>query len=386
MFYAPQILVFLISLVLVINHWQQNRGIIYLGIVLLGLSLRQATLYAFNTSNDAVLIAILVGHFEPLIILLGPFFLYYCKSVMKGKLVFDYGLLLLSIPSLLLLINLVPYYLIPFEDKLAYFNLPSGNRPGLSYLFIPINIQHLLLMIYNICCFGYCIWYLKRIKNDNSYLKKKSVTLIRYILVILRVNLFPHLVILILIIITSKSFGHLDFKNAKILRNDSVYYLSMLLPIGFFFIPSWLYNENAPFSFIDRILRTFKRPEMVNPHFSDIEALDATSDLAQILSYINSEKPYLNSLFSSHDISRTLNIPQIRVSNCFNKELGIPFPSYRNKLRIEHAIKLLRAGAHENISIEGIAEMSGFKSKTIFYKIFKEEYDVTPSEWIKVNL
>jgi AraC-like DNA-binding protein len=368
---------------LLINHWQQNKGIVYLVIVLLGLSLRQATLYAFNTSNDAVLIAILVGHFEPLIILLGPFFLYYCKSVIKGKLVIDYGLSLLAVPSLILLINLVPYYSIPFEDKLAYFNLPSGNRPGLSYLFLPLNFQHTILMIYNLSCFGYCIWYLKRIKNDNSYLKKKSVALIRYISVIVQVNIFPHLFILFLIIITSKRFGILDFKNAQLLRNDSVYYMSMLLPIGFFFIPSWLYNENAPFSFIDKLMQNFKKAESAN--LSDIDVLDGSSDLAQILTYITTEKPYLNTHFSSHDISRTLNIPQIRVSNCFNKELGIPFPAYRNKLRIEHAIKLFRVGVHKNVSIEGIAQTSGFKSKTIFYKIFKDEYGVTPTDWIKMN-
>lgn len=386
MFYAPQILVFLISLVLLINHWQQNKGIVYLVIVLLGLSLRQANLYAFNTSNDAVLIAILVGHFEPLIILLGPFFLYYCKSVIKGKLVIDYGLFLLAVPSFIVLINLVPYYSITFEDKLAYFNLPSGNRPGLSYLFLPLNFQHTLLMIYNLSCFGYCIWYLKRVNNGSSYLKKKSATLIKYISTIVQINILPHVVILFFIIITSKKFGVLDFKNADLLRNDSVYYMSMLLPIGFFFIPSWLYNENAPFSFMDKIIRTFKKSGIANSTISDVNALEASSDLAQILSYLTKEKPYLNPRFSSHDISRSLNIPPIRVSNCFNKELSIPFPTYRNKLRIEHAIKLLRAGAHKNISIEGIAEMSGFKSKSIFYKIFNEEYRVTPSDWIKENL
>ena len=51
-----------------------------------------------------------------------------------------------------------------------------------------------------------------------------------------------------------------------------------------------------------------------------------------------------------------------------------------------HAISLLRRGAHLNTSIEGIAERSGFKSKSIFYSAFKEEYDMTPTEWMKKNL
>ena len=49
-------------------------------------------------------------------------------------------------------------------------------------------------------------------------------------------------------------------------------------------------------------------------------------------------------------------------------------------------ISLMRAGAHLTISIEGIAERSGFKSKSIFYAAFKEEYNMTPTEWIKKNL
>jgi AraC-like DNA-binding protein len=38
------------------------------------------------------------------------------------------------------------------------------------------------------------------------------------------------------------------------------------------------------------------------------------------------------------------------------------------------------------ISIEGIAERSGFKSKSIFYAAFKEEHGMTPTEWMKKNL
>jgi AraC-like DNA-binding protein len=53
---------------------------------------------------------------------------------------------------------------------------------------------------------------------------------------------------------------------------------------------------------------------------------------------------------------------------------------------VAHAISLLREGTHLITSIEGIAERSGFKSKSIFYAAFKEEYGVTPTDWIKKNL
>jgi AraC-like DNA-binding protein len=53
---------------------------------------------------------------------------------------------------------------------------------------------------------------------------------------------------------------------------------------------------------------------------------------------------------------------------------------------VAHAISLLREGAHLTTSIEGVAERSGFKSKPIFYAAFKEEYGMTPKDWIKENL
>jgi AraC-like DNA-binding protein len=34
----------------------------------------------------------------------------------------------------------------------------------------------------------------------------------------------------------------------------------------------------------------------------------------------------------------------------------------------------------------GIRARSDFKSKSIFYTAFKEEYNMTPTEWIKKNL
>jgi AraC-like DNA-binding protein len=104
------------------------------------------------------------------------------------------------------------------------------------------------------------------------------------------------------------------------------------------------------------------------------------------VNYIEKEKPYVNTAFSLHDISRSLNIPHIRVTTCFSKQLKVSFPTYRNKLRVEHATELFRSGAHLNTSIEGIAAMSGFKSKSIFYTAFKAVYGVNPMEWMKENL
>jgi AraC-like DNA-binding protein len=104
--------------------------------------------------------------------------------------------------------------------------------------------------------------------------------------------------------------------------------------------------------------------------------------LDRILEYIKSEKPFLNFDFSIHDISGTLKLPQIRVSNSFNNQLKIPFPSYRNMCRIEHFLNLYENNTFPNYSIEGLARESGFQTKSSFYSAFKSVHNMTPMEYI----
>jgi AraC-like DNA-binding protein len=161
----------------------------------------------------------------------------------------------------------------------------------------------------------------------------------------------------------------------------------LLLPLSFFLVPSWLYNDQASANPLDKIRAFLQRPQQPAPEANLAHQYSEKSeDLERIIAYLETEKPYVQVSFSLHDLSQALNIPHVRVTTCFNKELNTSFPSYRNKLRLAHAISLLRAGTHLTISIEGIAERSGFKSKSIFYAAFKEEYGMPPTDWMKKNL
>jgi AraC-like DNA-binding protein len=223
-------------------------------------------------------------------------------------------------------------------------------------------------------------------EGNGTYIKKKVSVLINRIFVIIPINVIPNLVLLIWMTSKSRQLGQIDFVNPELFTNQSLFFLALLMPLSFFLIPSWLYNEKDPMSFLENIVLTWKRMFSVHAKFSAEDPFEKSTDFERILSYIEIEKPYVQTHFSLHDISQALNIPHNRVTTCFNKQLKVPFPSYRNKLRIEHATNLLRSGTHLTTSIEGIAEMSGFKSKSIFYKTFKEEHGTTPIDWIRENL
>jgi AraC-like DNA-binding protein len=387
MLYTSLILVLIVCLLFLLNHWHQNKGIGYLVLIIFGFGLRQTTLLVLNTSKDPLALAALIAHMDPIIALMGPSVIYYFKSIVKGEFVWDKSFLVLSIPAILCVINLIPYYAIPFENKVDYFKMSLVNRPALAHLFLPLNYQVIVTMGYNVVCLVYSFRYLSRMKAaSGNYIKKKVSVLIKRLLLIIPINVVPYLFLAIILISKSKQVGKIDFVNPEVLNNQFLFFLTLLLPLSFFLIPSWLYNERDPMSFLEYFVLTWKRMFTNNAKFSAEDPFEKSSDFERIISYIETEKPYVKTAFSLHDISQALNIPHNRVTTCFNKQLKVAFPAYRNKLRIEHATHLLRAGTHLTTSIEGIAEMSGFKSKSIFYKTFKEEHGTTPIDWIKENL
>ncbi|MEY2922581.1 MAG: hypothetical protein RL108_1207 [Bacteroidota bacterium] len=387
MLFTSLILIFIVSFLFLINHWSQNKGIVYLVIAIMGLSMRQFSILVLNISRDPILLATIVNHFDPIVALLGPFFIYYFKSIIKGAFVWDKYLLLLSIPSYIVFINLIPYYSVPFQQKVEFFSRFNSNQQELAHLFIPYNHQFSLIIGYNFSCLFFALRYLNKVKNTAGiYIKKKVTVLINRIFVALSIILLPNLFLVVTLSSNARKFGQIQFLNPDVLNNNYLFFLTLLLPLSFFFVPSWLYNEKEPFSFVDNFKFTWKKIAESNSNFSEEDTLGKSTELERILSYIEAEKPYVKTAFSLHDISHALNIPHTRVTYCFNKQLMVPFPAYRNKLRIEHAMALLRSNAHLTTSIEGIAEMSGFKSKSIFYKTFKEVYGKTPIDWIKENL
>jgi len=386
MLQTPLILVLIVSFIFIVNHWGQNKGVIYLVFIALDKALTQFALLELNATQDPTVFS-LVYHLEPLIVLQGPFFLYYLKSIMKGAIVWDKYLLLLSIPALLFLINLIPFYALPFPERVVYFSDAFVNPDLKGYLFLSLSQQYLFISIYNTAFIIYGVAFINRMKAGGGvYIKKKVNVLFTRIFIVALLTVIPGLVVLFLLALNSPQEGMIDFLNPDAVNSNYLYFQSLILPLSFFFVPNWLYNEKEPFSFLDNFRAAWKKVTQSNSTVSQKNSFEKSSDSKRIVSYIETEKPYLKTDFSLHDISQALNIPRIRVTNCFNKELQTPFPSYRNKLRVAHSISLLRAGAHLTTSIEGIAERSGFKSKSIFYAAFKEEYGITPTEWIKKYL
>ncbi len=383
----------LISGILLISHWSENKGIVYLIAVIILFSIRQFIFILIHSDAHVEVLAILLFHLDPLFFLLGPFFLYYLKSIVHGKLVVDKYLLIYTIPTLIALINTLPFYSYPFAEKVAESAAIQGNYfldgpVNFQLLFFPFKYQLRFAALYNLSVVLFSFVYLIRLKKNSAVpLKKKvSVLLNRILAVAILVVIVPNLIVLLYVLVNSPKKGELVFRQAAFEDNGAIFFMTLLLPLSFFLVPSWLYNNQASANPLDKIRAFLQKLRRGTAQAAVSSKFEKSADLERILAYLETKKPYVQLNFSLHDLSQALNIPHSRVTTCFNKELNTSFPSYRNKLRVAHAISLLREGAHLSTSIEGIAERSGFKSKSIFYAAFKEEYGMTPTDWMKTNL
>jgi AraC-like DNA-binding protein len=393
MLFTSVLLSLLISAILLVSHWSENKGIAYLIATIIFFNLKHFTFLLINSNAHVELLAILLIHFDPLFFLTGPFFLYYLKSLVHGKLVMDKYLLIYAVPALIALINTLPYYSYPFAEKIAESAAIQGNYfldgpVNFQLLFFPFKYQLRFAALYNLSLILASFVYLIRLKKNSALqLKKKLSVLINRILMISALLVVPFLILMLYILVNSPKKGELIFRQAAFEDNGAIFFMTLLLPLSFFLVPSWLYNDQASANPLDKIRAFFQRNQQREPEANLApQYSEKSEDLERIIAYLETEKPYVQVSFTLHDLSQALNIPHVRVTACFKKELNSSFPSYRNKLRVAHSISLLREGAHLSTSIEGIAHRSGFKSKSIFFAVFKEEHGVTPKDWIKENL
>jgi AraC-like DNA-binding protein len=99
--------------------------------------------------------------------------------------------------------------------------------------------------------------------------------------------------------------------------------------------------------------------------------------LETVSSFMVVNKPYLKHSFDLTQLSKSLKIPEYKISACINSVYSITVPDFINSYRINHAKNLLKG----NYKVDYIAYECGFSSRSNFYVAFKRFTDLTPSEY-----
>lgn len=114
----------------------------------------------------------------------------------------------------------------------------------------------------------------------------------------------------------------------------------------------------------------YERSPLTEHHISRIEQ--------RILQLMETEKLYLNSNLSLGDLAKAVAEPQNYVSQTLNGRIGKSFFDFVNAWRVKEAQQQI---LHSDKTFLDIAYEVGFNSRSSFYKSFKRETGMTPSEY-----
>lgn len=101
-----------------------------------------------------------------------------------------------------------------------------------------------------------------------------------------------------------------------------------------------------------------------------------------LLDYFREEHPYLNPDLNLGDIATALHTNKTYLSKMINGEFGINFYTFVNQYRIHHVISLIEHHSEGEPIANHLFMESGFKSRSVFYKTFKEITGLSPADYI----
>lgn len=374
-----------VSILLAFYNWRINRNALLITGIFIIFSTYTITHHFTVFSNNDFWLAVFYANFSPFWYLPGPLLYFYVRSTLTDtKAIKSWKDVLHFIPFIIHLSCITPYLILPFSFKIEIahqihknLNYVIQNRinPYYSTEFAFIT-RPLLLIAYCIICFYLLFENKRKSSNQNTVTDIQIRTSYKWLYVLVT-SLF--LVSCGFLYLTTELANEnitkvtIESKFAHLFSGIIIFLLPSSLIL---FFPKVLYGMPL----VNASLKSNK--DKVN--VKKIDANDPFNEVAEsIVHYLNTEKPYLNPEFDISDLSIKLQIPQHHIAYCFTSILDIKFTSYRTKLRVNYAKEMLKKGATESLSIDGIGTQSGFSSRSSFYASFKTETGLTPSQYLE---
>jgi len=103
----------------------------------------------------------------------------------------------------------------------------------------------------------------------------------------------------------------------------------------------------------------------------------------KVMKVLKEKSLHLDEELTLSQLAFEAGVSQAKISETFSRYKNSSFYDLINALRIDEVKKLLESSGSERYSVEGIGFQCGFKSKSTFYKFFKRETGMTPSQYRK---
>lgn len=108
---------------------------------------------------------------------------------------------------------------------------------------------------------------------------------------------------------------------------------------------------------------------------------DSEQNVKRLMGYLDNQKPYLDSGFSLIEASTHLGLKPNYLSQSINQNLNKTFTEVLNECRIRQAAEMITNPNYNHLTIEGIGNEVGFKSKSAFYINFRKQLGKSPKQF-----
>ena len=332
----------------------------------------------------------------PTTFLLAPAAYIYTRSVLNDELTFRKKDWLLLIPALLTLVNFIPFYILPAQEKINYLNenfygqhqtLDAGRGmiPSQLYYIIRICWSAIFLILSFRMIFRF------NVKNVPEVLSRNRIIL-RWLYVF---NILLTSVLLATVFrFISPTINNSQLTPGDILLGGTI----LLICLHLFVRPQILYGLYQP---VSRLMEqnnyiTIKEDDprelTITPSDEDEVATSNTTifiDPEQQLrykyrveQYFRERNSFLHPDFSLDQMVTETKIPRYLLSAFINREYGMGFREYLNRHRVTYFKKNLDRPEWANLTLEAIGKECGFNSRSSFIFNFKKIAGQTPSEYI----
>jgi AraC-like DNA-binding protein len=382
---------FVVTFLLLINLRQSNKANIYLFFFLLINNTYSLSHYATIYSGNKYLIAIMLVHFTPFYLMLGPLFYFYVRGLLKD----DYSLnkvdYLHFIPALLFFINITPYVFKSWDYKLLYASnviKDAHNFLNLDYLFMPPSISFLSRPIIALIYVIASVALIFRRGLNKSYINIQTKLIFKWLTFFIGIASILYLGFLFF---TFSAF-YIDTLKVESRQGDFILYSTIggliLLNLSLLFFPNILYGlPQLDYAIVTKENKVLEEQLGIAEDIKkqsrsfEISTEKLTLLKLKIEKYIE-DKPYLNPEFNLTMMSSDTDIPVHHLSYYFNEYLNVNFNTWKNDLKIAYVIHLIRNGSGEILTLDALAKQAGFGSRTSFFNSFKQKIGVSPSEYL----
>jgi AraC-like DNA-binding protein len=317
----------------------------------------------------------------PLNFLIAPCSYLYVRAVLLNEKKFQKRDVIHLIPFFIVLINYIPFYLLPVNEKVTVIQNSLNYWPDtFKYQagFLPENFSILfrliLAIIYLVLQWNLILSYKKVHKESSIQIQISNVLKWLKLFTITSTVIFFGIIGFMLTVFFLPSYY-----NDEILMQIP----SLLVSVGFFVMAAYLLTHPEILSGLPFVKYKEVPSDVINDKSYMVSYIneDYKLEMERIVDYFKTEKPYLNKDLNINQVSVALAIPSRELSFIINNHFGQRFNDFLNKYRIEYITKKINKEYLSNYTIEGIASEAGFASKSTFNLAFKKYHQCTPTEY-----